>query len=75
MKNENQASQPWGAKEKEDWFKDQVIKRSYLDEVVTKIRKMINKPNSTFDLIQYGELSLNPKKYPVFLIKTKKFDS
>ena len=75
MKNENQASQPWGAKEKEDWFKDQVIKRSYLDEVVTKIRKMINKPNSTFDLIQYGELSLNPKKYPVFLIKTKNFDS
>ena len=70
MKNENQVSQPWGAKEKENWFKDQVIKRSYLDEVVTKIKNL----GSTFDLIQYGELSLNPKIYPVFLIKTKNFD-
>lgn len=69
MKNENKSS-PWGQKEKENWFNEQVIKRSYQEEVVTKINKL----SEVFEVSQYGTLSLDPIKYPVFLIKTKNFD-
>jgi hypothetical protein len=69
MKNENQVL-PWGTKEKDEWFKEQTIKRSYLEEVVTKINKL----RDTFDVSQYGALSLNPTKYPLFIIKTKNFN-
>lgn len=61
---------PWTQADKENWFKEQTIKRSYQNEVVTKIQNL----KSDFDVIQYGALSLNPEKYPVFLVKTKKID-
>lgn len=67
MKN----SIPWGSVEKEAWFREQTIKRSYKDEVVTKIEKL----KSSFDVTQYGALSYNPELYPVFLLKSKSFDS
>lgn len=69
MNNLNKVS-PWGAPEKENWFKEQTIKRSYQDEVVTKINKLSN----TLEVFQYGALSLDPARYPVFLVKTKNFD-
>nr|BDT27468.1 M14 family metallocarboxypeptidase [Bacteriovorax sp. HI3] len=69
MKKENVRT-PWGPAEKESWFKEQTIKRSYNDEVVTKIMKL----KESYDVSQYGALSLNAQKYPVFLIKSKNFD-
>ncbi|MBC7429609.1 MAG: succinylglutamate desuccinylase/aspartoacylase family protein [Bacteriovorax sp.] len=69
MTNEN-AMTPWGQNEKEKWFKEQTIKRSYQDEVVSKINKFKN----DFHISQYGALSLNTLKYPLFMIKTKNFD-
>lgn len=68
--NTKKLAPPWGAQEKELWFKEQTIKRSYQDEVVTKINKL----RDHFDISEYGSLSINPEKYPVFLIKTKNFD-
>lgn len=67
---ENQKKIPWGEVEKTTWFKSQIIKRSYLNEVVTKIEKL----KTNFDVIKYGALSLDPAKYPVFLVKSKSFD-
>lgn len=61
---------PWGQEEKEAWFKAQKIQRSYQNEVVSKIEKL----KTSFDVVQYGALSLDKNKYPVFLIKTKNFD-
>jgi hypothetical protein len=61
---------PWGIKEKENWFKQQSIKRSYLDEVVSKIQKL----SSDFAVFQYGALSLNPARYPMYLVKSKNSD-
>ncbi|MBL7557341.1 MAG: M14 family metallocarboxypeptidase [Bdellovibrionaceae bacterium] len=61
---------PWGSEEKETWFKQQPIKRSYLKDVVTKIEKL----KASFEVNQYGALSLNPSQYPLFLIRTKNFD-
>ena len=66
----NMTAVPWGIKEKEEWYKEQTIKRSYQDDVVTKIEKL----KSAFDISQYGNLSLNPLKYPLFLMKSKNFD-
>lgn len=61
---------PWGDVEKEAWFRQQTIKRSYLEEVVTKIKKL----NGSFEVYQYGALSLNPAKYPTFIVKSKTMD-
>jgi hypothetical protein len=69
MNNETQAS-PWTQIEKENWFKEQIIQRSYLEEVVSKINKL----SVNFEISKYGPLSLNPDIYPLFLIKTKNFD-
>ena len=60
----------WGQTEKDLWLKEQTIKRSYKDQVVTKISAM----NSTFNIFQYGALSKDPNRYPVFLITSKNFD-
>ena len=62
---------PWSDEDKRNWFNDQKIRRSYLDEVVNRIREL----ESAFNVSQYGELSLNPKNYPVFLVQSKCFDA
>lgn len=61
---------PWGPTEKNQWFQEQTIKRSYLKEVVSKIENL----RSQFQIEQYGALSLNPALYPLFLIKSKNID-
>lgn len=61
---------PWGPVQKSDWFKQQTIKRSYRDEVLSKIERL----KSSFDVIQYGALSYDTEKYPVFMIKTRNFN-
>lgn len=61
---------PWGKTEKDQWFLNQTIKRSYLIEVVAKIEKI----KGNYDIKEYGALSLDPKKYPLFIIKSKNFD-
>lgn len=70
MKNENPLI-PWGQAEKESWRKEQTIKRSYKDEVLSKIEEL----KSRFDVVQYGRLSYDQDKYPLYYIKTKNFDS
>ncbi len=61
----------WGQKERENWFAEQSNKRSYLGEVVPKINLLKN----NFEIIQYGALSLDPQKYPLFLVKSKNFNA
>lgn len=60
----------WGQTEKANWLKEQTIKRSYKDEVLTKIEKL----KSSCEVVQYGALSYDTAKYPVFMIKSKNFD-
>ncbi|MBY0554367.1 M14 family metallocarboxypeptidase [bacterium] len=61
---------PWGQAEKELWLKEQHIKRSYKDDVLTKIEKL----KSTLDVINYGALSYNRDRYPLFFIKSRNID-
>lgn len=61
---------PWNETQKENWLKEQKIQRSYKDEVLSKIEKL----KSLHDVINYGALSYDREKYPVYLVKTKNFD-
>lgn len=61
---------PWGNAEKENWFQEQLVKRSYEIEVLNKINKLAEK----LTVIKYGSLSLDSTRYPLYLIKTKNFD-
>jgi hypothetical protein len=60
----------WTQIDKDQWLKQQEIKRSYLNDVVTKIKRLSN----TFEVISYGALSSDVEKYPLYLIKSKSFD-
>ena len=61
----------WGEAEKTEWFSHQIIKRSYADEVLARLPQL----KQHFELEQYGALSLEPKRYPLFLAKSKTWDS
>ena len=61
---------PWGEKEKRNWLAEQVIKRSYLNDVVSKIDTL----KSLFEVYQYGSLSYAPEKYPLFILKNLNFN-
>lgn len=61
---------PWGPAEKQNWFNQQTIKRSYLQQVVSKIQTL----HRHFDIQQYGALAINPNHYPLFLLRSKNFN-
>ncbi|MBP2698737.1 M14 family metallopeptidase [Photobacterium lucens] len=66
-----ETGKPWGSEEKAQWLAETTIKRSYLEQVVTKIDALKDK----FDIAQYGALSYSPEKYPLFSIKTRNWDT
>lgn len=45
----------WGDTDKQQWLNEQTIKRSYHDEVISKIDAL----SSYFDVIQYGALAID----------------
>lgn len=62
--------QKWGEAEKIAWRQQTTIKREYQQQVVPKILAL----KTQFDVEQYGALSYDPKRYPLFCIKTKNWD-
>ncbi|WP_272165886.1 M14 family metallocarboxypeptidase [Vibrio diabolicus] len=63
--------QPWSEEERKAWLATQEVKRSYQDEVVSKIDAL----RKRFDVEQYGALSYNEARFPLFCIKTCNWDS
>ncbi|HHF3040747.1 M14 family metallocarboxypeptidase [Vibrio diabolicus] len=63
--------QPWSEEERKAWLATQEVKRSYQDEVVSKIDAL----RERFDVEQYGALSYNDARFPLFCIKTRNWDS
>jgi len=61
----------WGEAEKAEWLSHQTIKRSYADEVLAKLPQL----KEHFEIEQYGALSHDPERYPLFLAKSKSWDS
>ena len=50
-----------------EWLARQKIRRSYSDEVLSKIEGLAD----SIDMVQYGELSHDPGRYPLFVLKTR----
>ncbi len=60
----------WGEKEKAAWLANQSVKRSYQHEVLAKIEAL----KGDFDVSQYGFLSYDPQRYPLFMLKTRNWN-
>lgn len=62
---------PWGDAEKAQWRTAQTKRRSYVDEVVSKIDTLRDR----FDVSQYGELDCGADgRYPLFAIRSRDWD-
>jgi hypothetical protein len=61
---------PWSEIDKNNWFKEQKVQRSYIDHVVSKIEKL----RARFEIHQYGALSINPDLYPLYVVKSEIFE-
>lgn len=57
----------WGEKERSQWLAATVKLRSYADEVLAKLEPM----RAKFEIVQYGALSLDVARYPLFVIKSR----
>jgi hypothetical protein len=57
---------PWGAAEVALWRSRQTPKRSYAADVLDPIGTL----RSRLDVLQYGQLGLDPARYPLFALKT-----
>jgi len=61
------SGQKWGSKEVVEWRESQVIKRSYQDCVIKKIKAI----GDHLITIQYGELLYGSMTYPLYALKSK----
>lgn len=59
--------QPWTNDDKQQWHSLQTVKRSYQDDVVSKINEL----KADFDIEQYGALSYDAARFPLFILKSK----
>ncbi|MBZ0086826.1 MAG: M14 family metallocarboxypeptidase [Thermomonas sp.] len=65
------SGQPWGDAEKRQWRALQSKKRSYADEVLTRIDAL----RGRFDVEQYGALDYAPDgSYPLFALRSRNWD-
>jgi len=62
---------PWGATERAAWLKQRTIKRSYRDEVIVKIDQLRDR----YDVTQYGALTFDPNRYPLYALQTREWRS
>lgn len=58
--NTQETLTPWNETDKENWFKEQKIKRSYQNEVASKIHDL----RSICDVVQYGSLAVGSTQLP-----------
>jgi len=69
------AGEKWGESEKAAWLESTQIKRSYQDDVVTPLKAMEAKLSSLgLGIVQYGALSINVDRYPLFAVKSQQFE-
>ena len=63
--------QKWQEQERKEWYEQTTTKREYQKEVVPKISAL----SEQFDIEQYGALSYDTERFPLFAIKSKNWDS
>ena len=63
--------QPWGAAEKAQWRAMQLKRRSYADEVVSRVDAL----RDHFEVVQYGELDYGSDgRYPLYALRSRSWD-
>ena len=62
---------PWGSEEKTIWLAQQTIKRSYQQQVVSRIEEIERSFSEQLSVEQYGALSCDSDNYTLWVIKTK----
>ena len=58
---------PWGEQEKAAWRDSCAVQRSYKDEVLSLLDDLA----SSHDVMQYGALSVDAKRYPLRAVKVR----
>ena len=58
---------PWGDAEKTIWLSQQTRKRSYADDVLSKIDGLCGR----FDVVEYGRLDYGSESFPLFAIRSR----
>ena len=59
--------EPWTATDKAAWLESRRIERSYHDEVLSTLESL----DGAFEVAQYGALSIDPDKYPLYAVKRR----
>ena len=62
---------PWGDDDRRKWLEHTTVHRSYHEEVVQKLEALRDR----YDVTMYGALSLDEKRYPLYAVKTRNWDS
>jgi hypothetical protein len=62
---------PWGAAEKALWLSQQSIKRSYEMDVLGVIDRL----RSRYEVLQYGQLAHDPKRFPLIALKSRAWNN
>jgi len=63
--------QPWGVEERQTWLAAQTIKRSYAEQVLGQVEQL----KKDYDVVQYGALSYDEQRYPLFAIKNRNWQN
>lgn len=61
----------WGDAEKAVWLSQQSVKRSYKQEVLSKLGPL----GRDYDVEQYGALPISPESYPLYVLRTRNPDA
>ena len=61
----------WGEAQRAEWLSRQTIRRLYSDEVVARLEPL----KRLFRVDQYGALSFDAARYPLFALKSLRWDS
>ncbi|WP_218938208.1 M14 family metallopeptidase [Parashewanella tropica] len=60
-------NKPWQQKEKEFWLAQAEVKREYKTQVIYKLEAL----SDFFKVSQYGNLPINPHRYPLYALTSK----
>jgi len=64
-----QKARPWGETEKAAWRERQRVKRNYADDVLQHLETL----PAGLELTQYGALSCDPARYPLYLVTSARW--
>eukprot|EP00986_Skeletonema_menzelii_P017863 scaffold22492_cov138-Skeletonema_menzelii.AAC.24 len=65
---------PWSDDERKQWKDSRKFHRSYKEEVLDKLDQIKLDNNDAMEVVQYGALSHDSERYPLFAVKSKQWE-